>query len=211
MTTTRSRHTPFYRAALAALLAGLSAFVASPLTAMIIAGNVFFVIYIAGAVRRLANFRGKAVPSQAARSDAPVGVIFVITAGVVASVVAALFVMLNARAAPQSWELFLALSAVPLGWITLHLMAAIHYAHVYWASESGSKPREGTSYPGTKTPGGADFAYFAFVIGMTAQTSDVEITSSNVRLVALVHGVVSFFFNTVLVAAAVNAAVTLSN
>jgi len=47
------------------------------------------------------------------------------------------------------------------------------------------------------------------VIGMTAQTADTAITTSQMRLVVLVHSVLSFFFNTVIVAAAVNLAVSL--
>ncbi|MBI1621752.1 DUF1345 domain-containing protein [Aquamicrobium sp. cd-1] len=66
-------------------------------------------------------------------------------------------------------------------------------------------------FPGHATPGGADSVYYPFVIGMCAQTSDIEVSSSKIRPSVLVHSVVSFFFNTVLVAAAVNAAVTLSN
>ncbi len=60
-------------------------------------------------------------------------------------------------------------------------------------------------------PGVHDFLYFAFVIGMTAQTSDVAITTTAMRNFNLVHGIVSFLFNTVLVAAAVNVAVTLAS
>lgn len=59
-------------------------------------------------------------------------------------------------------------------------------------------------------PGGYDFLYFAFVVGMTAQTSDVAVTTTAMRRVTLLHSIVSFFFNTVLVAAAVNAAVQLA-
>lgn len=69
----------------------------------------------------------------------------------------------------------------------------------------------GLDFPGTPEPRGSDFVYFAFVIGMTAQTSDVQITTQRMRSINIVHAIVSFFFNTVLVAAAVNAAVALGN
>jgi uncharacterized membrane protein len=42
---------------------------------------------------------------------------------------------------------------------------------------------------------------------MTAQVSDVQVVSSEMRRMTLAHGVVSFFFNTVIVALAVNVAV----
>ena len=104
------------------------------------------------------------------------------------------------------------LLALPLGWFTIHLVAAIHYAHLFWQPDaSDDKPRRGLEFPGTKAPVGWDFLYFALVVGMTAQTSDVQITGSHMRAFNLVHAVVSFFFNTVLVAAAVNLAVSLEN
>jgi len=52
--------------------------------------------------------------------------------------------------------------------------------------------------------------YFSSVKGTTAQTSDVEIVSRAIRRLALAHGVVSFFYNTVIVALAVNGAVQLA-
>ncbi len=75
----------------------------------------------------------------------------------------------------------LALAAVPLGWLTVHMMAAIHYAHLYWQPDEtcrGRKDRRpanmsaGWTFPGGKEPGGYEFLYFSYVIGMTAQTSD---------------------------------------
>ena len=90
-------------------------------------------------------------------------------------------------------------------------MAAMHYAHAFWSTQSSGNTRgHGLDFPGTSEPGGYDFLYFSFVIGMTAQTSDVAITSTSMRKINLLHAVVSFFFNTVLVAAAVNGAVSLA-
>lgn len=97
-------------------------------------------------------------------------------------------------------------------------MAALHYAHVYWMdgdaidAETKKKiPVGGLDFPGGKRPEGWDFLYFATVIGMTAQTADTAITTSHMRRVVLVHSILSFFFNTVIVAAVVNLAVSLGN
>jgi uncharacterized membrane protein len=92
------------------------------------------------------------------------------------------------------------------------MMAAVHYAHLYW--EPGAepeKPSRGLEFPGTGSPGDWDFVYFAFVIGMTAQTSDVAISSRRIRVFSLLHAIATFFFNTVIVAAAVNVAVSLGS
>jgi uncharacterized membrane protein len=111
------------------------------------------------------------------------------------------------------------LAAVPLGWFTIHMMTAIHYAHMYWQprepagddSAHASRYRGGFNFPETPQPSGWDFAYYAFIIGMTAQTSDTNVTTTAMRKVTLLHSVVSFFFNTVLVAATVNVVVALGS
>ena len=62
-------------------------------------------------------------------------------------------------------------------------------------------------FPGTGEPGSWDFLYFSFVVGMTAQVSDVQVLTTQMRRATLKHSIVSFFFNTVLIAMAVNAVV----
>ncbi len=208
---THSRHLPFYLALGASALSCVSALWAPPLIVVVIAANAFFTTYIALSFSRLSRLSATSLRADAAGSDIPVQLIFLVTLGAVAVALAALFIVLNAPQAPGRWPLFLAILAVPLGWMTIHLMAAIHYAHLYWEARHDGKPGNGLEFPGTPNPGGIEFIYFSFVIGMTAQTSDVAITSSAIRRVNVAHAVVSFFFNTVLVAAAVNAAVTLSN
>src|SRR5690606_22007601 len=136
-----------------------------------------------------------------ARTDIPVAVIFTIALVAVTTALAALFIMLNATDAPGGLiALMLSCAAVPLGWLTIHLMAAIHYAHLYWQPGEEDGAARGLDFPRTPEPGGLDFIYFSLVIGMTAQTSDVAITSRAMRKVNIFHATVSFFFNTVLVA-----------
>ena len=65
-------------------------------------------------------------------------------------------------------------------------------------------------FPGQGDPGAWDFLYYSFVVGMTAQVSDVQVTTTVMRRATLLHGVVSFFFNTVFIAMAVNAGVALA-
>ena len=117
----------------------------------------------------------------------------------------AIFMVLN-RANDSLGEALFALAAAPLGWATLHVMAAFRYAHLYYAPD----PDAGLQFPGDGRPGIVDFLYFSFTIGMTAQVSDVVVTTGPMRRVVLVHGVGSFFYNTVILALAVNAALALS-
>ena len=134
--------------------------------------------------------------------------------------VVSLFIVLNSGGQPEWRELSLSLASVALGWLTIHTMAAHHYAYLYWrpgpgqgssASAKKAEPRRGLDFPGDDEPGGYDFLYFSLVVGMTAQTSDVAVTKTQIRKLNMLHAVVSFFFNTVLVAAAVNVAVSLGN
>lgn len=104
------------------------------------------------------------------------------------------------RGAP---ELILSTITVALSWATVHTTFALHYAHEYYRGGSSA----GLKFPGDdEAPDYWDFVYFAFVIGMTAQVSDVGVTDKIIRRTALAHGVISFVFNTALVALMVNIA-----
>jgi uncharacterized membrane protein len=212
------RHVPFYLAIATAVAAYVLAFWLAPNVPWAVAANAFFIVYLALTVAGLPGLTTDYLKKNAARADVPVWLIFLITLGAVAVSIVSLFMTINAREAPDGFDFVAALLAVPLGWLTIHMMTAIHYAHEYWQPESyageakaSRKARRGLEFPGTPEPRGIDFVYFAYVVGMTAQTSDTAVTNSLMRNRVLVHGIVSFFFNTVLVAAAVNVAVTLGD
>lgn len=212
------RHLPFYAAAIAGLAGfALAAGVTLDL-AMVVAADTFFLTYLAMTALSLPYLDADYLSDHAAGSDEPVWAIFLVTLGAVVVAVISLFLMINDTRWSAPLQAVLALAAVPLGWFAIHMMAAIHYAHEFWEPEPGaaggsrkSAPRGGMEFPGTPRPRGSDFVYFAYVVGMTAQTSDVAITGQSMRAFNLAHAVVSFFFNTVLVAAAVNLAVSLGN
>jgi uncharacterized membrane protein len=104
----------------------------------------------------------------------------------------------------------LAMLTITLSWATVHTAFALHYAHDYYDSTPG-----GLQFPSGDRTDHADywdFVYFSFVIGMTAQVSDVGITDKVIRRTATVHGIISFVFNTALLALTVNiAASAISN
>ncbi len=103
--------------------------------------------------------------------------------------------------------LVIATSSIVLSWLFLNIMFAMHYAHGYYGDFG--KKHEGLEFPGTPQPDYWDFAYFAIVIGMTFQVSDVQITSRYLRRVALMHSVIAFFFNVFIIAISVNIAASL--
>jgi uncharacterized membrane protein len=101
--------------------------------------------------------------------------------------------------------LTLATVTIALSWAAVHTTFALHYAHEFYR---GAKPG-GLQFPNGDTDEEADywdFVYFSFVIGMTAQVSDVGITDKTIRRTATAHGIVSFIYNTALVALMVNIA-----
>ncbi|MER8744074.1 DUF1345 domain-containing protein [Mesorhizobium sp. M0478] len=182
-----------------------------------IAADSFFVVFIALVIAKMPLLSGRYLSKNARELDLPVLGIFAITLGIVAMAIVLLFLLINHKDRDPI-ELGFAMLSIPLGWFTIHAMAALHYAHVYWMdgdaidAETKKKiPVGGLDFPGSKRPDGWDFLYFATVIGMTAQTADTAITTSHMRRVVLVHSILSFFFNAVIVAAVVNLAVSLGN
>jgi uncharacterized membrane protein len=124
-------------------------------------------------------------------------------AGAFASIAAIVFELAGTHRSASG--LTLATGTIALSWAAVHTAFALHYAHEYYR---GAKPG-GLQFPSGDTQDHADywdFVYFSFVIGMTAQVSDVGITDKTIRRTATVHGIISFVFNTALVALMVNIA-----
>lgn len=95
----------------------------------------------------------------------------------------------------------LAITAVASSWIMVHSVFTFRYAHLFYGNHARpDKHIGGLEFPQEPEPDYFDFAYFSFVIGMTSQVSDVAISSRIMRRTALMHGVLSFGFNTIIIA-----------
>jgi uncharacterized membrane protein len=114
-------------------------------------------------------------------------------------VMVALVVELKARETPSAWALGLAAASLVLVWLFFNVLFALHYADLYYS-------RGGLSFPEDQAPDTQDFLYFAFTIGMTFQVSDVAVTSHGLRRRVLVHSLLAFVFNVIIVALSVNMA-----
>ncbi len=90
-----------------------------------------------------------------------------------------------------------------LSWTFTHTVFAIHYAHEYFVGPEDNMA-EGLEFPGNEPPDYWDFVYYAFIIGTACATADVNITSKTMRRITTLHCVVSFFFNTTILALTVN-------
>jgi uncharacterized membrane protein len=101
----------------------------------------------------------------------------------------------------------LSISAVIISWVLVHTIFTLRYAHFYYWEARKVERRAiagGLLFPGKESPAYSDFAYFSFVVGMTCQVSDVQVATANMRRLVLVHGLISFAFNTAILAMFVN-------
>ena len=132
---------------------------------------------------------------------------FVVAAACIALLAVAFLIRIH-RAEMQSGitvPLVLTLGTVALSWMLLHTVFSLHYAHIYYGDSDDDDRRDrGLDFPGDPDPDYIDFAYFAFVVGMTCQVSDVQVTSKRMRRLTLMHGMLSFAFNTFILALLIN-------
>lgn len=222
------RHIAFYVSAAAGVVAALavglwqqatSQFEASSVLfslglALPVGVDLFFAVYLAITFALLPRLSAEFLHKHAAEEDAPAPFILLVTLVAVAVSAVSLFMVLRADN-PDAVLLVLSVASVVLGWFTVHTMWAMHYAYEYYErpvtgpgkGKSGSVTG-GLDFPGGDQPDGLAFLYFSYVIGMTAQTSDTAVTSNAMRRLVAVQSVISFFFNTIIVAAAVNIVVS---
>lgn len=117
---------------------------------------------------------------------------------------------LDADRAALSVRLAVGLLTTILSWALVHLLFALEYAKLYYLAGPHEAPPGGLDFPGGHLPDYGDFLYFSFIIGVACQTADVSISGRAMRRMALVHGLIAFLFNTVILAATVNVAASLA-
>lgn len=103
-------------------------------------------------------------------------------------------------------HVILAVVTIIGSWLLVHTIFAMHYAREYYQDHPTQSHLKagGLDFPDDTEPDYWDFLYFSFVIGMTSQVSDVPITSRSLRRLALMHSILSFFYNTAIVAMSIN-------
>ena len=139
---------------------------------------------------------------QAERVDAGRWAVLLMSIVLSSAALASLGMEMQATEQTSQAHILLAVASILVAWLLMNTMFAFHYAHVYYVGEQGSPG--GLDFPGTSSPDYFDFLYFALVLGMTFQVSDVNIVSSRIRRIALGHALTAFFFNLVVLALAVN-------
>ncbi len=123
------------------------------------------------------------------------------------SVFAATVVLAQNRVAGGGFWVALTLVSVALSWLLTHTEYAFRYAHLYYTGGAVG----GLQFPETPRPCDMDFAYYSFTIGMCFQVSDVQITAADIRRTTLGHSLISFLFNTTILALGLNVMLQLLN
>ena len=151
------------------------------------------------------------MPANAeAQEDGEWTLFFLVLAGVSVSFVAIIGEfgsMKNAASAVKNMKVAFVGGTLAVSWLLTQAVFALRYAHEFYAN-SGAKGSVagGLDFPQEDKPDYWDFLYFAIVLGMTFQVSDVQITSRMLRRLATLHGLLGFIFNTVIIALTVNLA-----
>ena len=209
------------RLAYAALVAAFVAYAASgrlPMeTQAIVMWNAFAICSLILAWNTIVRAELRDIQRTAQSHDFGRTVIFVVV--VMAALMSLLTVGLllgpskDIAAAHSRFHVVQSAIAVITAWSLTHTVYTLHYAHLFYAATSRqpcpidrghARNDRGLDFPGDPNPNYLDFAYFAFVIGMTCQVSDIQVTSRSMRTLVLIHGVLSFGFNTLILALSVS-------
>lgn len=150
---------------------------------------------------------------KARMQDETRGEIFaIVVVSTFAGLLAVVLLLINKDIEPL--DLIVAIAGMFLSWFLVHTTFSMRYAHLYYGDDKDGdtdKKGSGLEFPGDEEPDFIDFAYFSFVLGMTFQVSDVEISDRKIRRLSLLHSLIAFIFNTVIVALTINAIAGLSN
>jgi len=180
-------------------------------TRLLLAWDLTAALYAGLALLLIARSTVETCRSRAALYDEGDWVIMLLVVGsAAASFVAIFFVLGGIKSGHGTAPLSLAMTGatVALSWTFTHLIFTMHYANLYYRPSDDGHPG-GLEFPGTRAPDYRDFLYYAFVIGCATQTADVNTVSPAMRRVSLMHGVVSFAFNTAILALMINVGASL--
>ena len=186
------------------LVAGFSAAGIAWARAVVLAFPIASIAFLVAMARMFAGARTATIRARARAEDQGRWGLLWTSVGVAAVVLIALGVELHAGKSGGAIQIALAVSSLLLSWLFMNTMFALHYAHDYYGDDERRRKRGGLDFPSDDDPDYWDFIYFAFVLGMTFQVSDVQITARRLRRTALLHAVIAFFFNVIVVALSVN-------
>lgn len=174
----------------------------------VIAGDIAFAVYFVLSLRLMSAFSHEIVRRRAARQDeGRLVILCIVLLAIGASLVAIGGLLAEAKTVTGQAKLLhvlLAVVTVMLSWLVTQVVFTFHYAHEYYRPEESGEHSGGLEFPNDDCPDYWDFFYYATSIGATSQTSDVSIQTKELRRLTTLHAIVSFFFNTAVLALAIN-------
>jgi uncharacterized membrane protein len=170
-------------------------------TRLLVGWDAGVLLYLVLIWRVAANCSVETIRYRAAVTDeGAIALLLFTTAAAVASLAA---VIAELGHSPGPFRISLGVGTVLLSWLFMHAIFALHYAHEFYG-EGRDHRIGGLIFPGDEDPDYWDFLYYSLVVAMTAQVSDVQISSKAIRRLTTVHGVISFFFNIAVLALGIN-------
>jgi uncharacterized membrane protein len=195
------------------LLAGLAS-AALPLPMVwqfrgLLGWSVGVAVYLALAWWLCERFDADQTRKRAQAQDEPSVVLFFLMLLASMACVAAIVVMMQQgkdySGTERSLHIALSVAALIASWLFIQTMFAFRYAHRYYQEAGRNEPGgPGLLFPGGLDPDYFDFLYYAHVVGMTSQVSDVQVTSREMRRLTLGHSMLSFGFNMLVLALSIN-------
>ena len=178
-------------------------------TRLVASLDVGTLVYLSLAWTIIGLADAKSTRAHALAQDTSNFIIFLFVLGAAcASIVAVGFVVATIKGlafGPKAWHLALTIAALTLSWLLIQTVFGFHYARRYYRDERHHPAKSGgLAFPGGVDPDYMDFAYYAFVVGMTSQVSDVQAISPIMRRMTLVHSVLAFIFNIAVLALSIN-------
>lgn len=170
--------------------------------------------YLVFAVRTMTDCDANKIAVRAARQDdSRIVILALLVLASTANIASIAGVMAEAKplaGLDRAWHVALAAGTIAISWFVMQVIFALHYAHEYYRPDDKSGQRaHGLLFPDEDHPDYWDFLYFATSIGATSQTSDVSIRSRAMRRLTTAHAVVSFFYNSAVLALTINLAASL--
>ena len=166
-------------------------------------------LYLALAWWLCVKFDAASTRERAQAQDEPSVVLLLVLLTATGACVAAIGVLMLQSRELTGWiragHLILGFASLAGSWLFIQTIFTFRYAHRYYQEEKNDEPDgPGLQFPGGLDPDYFDFLYYAHVVGMTSQVSDVQVTSREMRRLTMVHGVLSFGFNMLIVALSIN-------
>jgi len=172
--------------------------------AMLAGFDIGALVFIISVLSLMADDAPEKMRERATANDADQHILLLIGGVVVATILVALWVELAGSGGHKALTVGTAAATLLIAWIFSNLLITLHYAHLYYGESEDGTDAGGLEFPSEPTPDYGDFAYYAFVLGMTFQVSDVQITARPMRRLALFHGIAAFLFNIIVVALSVS-------